>query len=586
MNKSQKLRGSGAGAGKTGLAGNARATTRSYSFSLSRSAIARIWHDSSTLIFAALLTGCASLDTVSPDADVPDPAAGVLTVSDGTTTTVVAAELRFSGEATLEYPRGTLRTGTWVDGALHGLGTEATPTDHYTGQWHEGARQGHGELEQLDGARYVGEFHAGLRQGIGTQTSTGGVYRGAWAAGQRDGQGQFNATDGTIYQGQWVAGRRQGYGQATFASGGFYDGQWVQDNPHGFGRFVFPANAMYQGEWVEGARQGYGTWHSPAGLSYEGTWHADERHGYGKETRPDGSHYAGDWNDGKKHGQGREVSPDGSSHAGTWHNDEILGAGNRTDRTGIIIAGSWQNGRVTQGSVTLPSQQRFEGEMFSTDGARATAALTAWLLELAQASDPHAQYLLATVQLDFTEDSPEQPAAQVWMRKAATAGIAQAQYRLALLLLEEDVGASLEWLARAADQHHPNANEMLGEYFHTGLYLPQDYRAAIGHYERASANGSIAAANNLAWLLATTAREEIADPQRALELIRPFVLYLGGWQYLDTLAAAHARLGEREIAQRLQSRAVIEARSLASERTLDEMSARLELYRKDQAYVE
>jgi len=515
-----------------------------------------------------------------------DPQAGILTLSDGTHRVVLPGALDYTGEATFEWPVGTLRTGTWIYGQLHGIGTETTPADHYTGQWHEGLRQGHGELEQLDGTRYVGDFHAGLPQGKGTQTSTGGVYRGTWQAGTRHGQGQFNAADGTVYTGQWREGHRQGYGQASFSSGGVYDGQWLDDQPHGFGRFLFPTNAEYEGEWVAGKRQGYGIWDSPAHLKYEGTWQADARHGFGKETRPDGSYYAGAWRSDKKHGQGSEVSADGSTHQGAWHNDEILGVGNRTDRTGIVTSGSWQGDQIVRGSITLPSHQHYAGELFGAARGHAATQLLEWSTERAAAADPHAQYLLATLQLDHADGAPERQAAAVWMRKAADAGIAEAQYRLALLQLDEDVASSLDWLRRAANQQHPVANEMLGEYFHAGLYLQQDYHAAIAHYQRAMKHGSADAANNLAWLLATAASDEVADPQRAVELITPFVLYLGSWQYLDTLAAAHARSGDRETAQHLQRRALLEARSLASQRTLDDMSARLDLYLNNQAYVE
>jgi len=280
------------------------------------------------------------------------------------------------------------------------------------------------------------------------------------------------------------------------------------------------------------------------------------------------------------------VHPDGSEHRGVWQQDHILGEGTRANRTGIVIRGHWRGNSITHGVLELPDGALYRGALFSADGKQAAADLHTWLLQQAQHGNPHAQYFLASLYLDFTSPTPDPAAAMVWLKRAATAGVAEAQYRLGMALLEEDRLAALAWLQQAANASHPSANERLGEYYHTGTYLPRDLSRAVAHYEDALAVGSIAAANNLAWLLATARDTLVADPERAIELIEPFVLYLGDWQHLDTLAAAHARLGDTQRASRMQSQALIQARSLASEAVLDEMSARLALYNSNQAYLE
>jgi len=540
------------------------------------------------LVVAAVLcaTACTSVDIGGPSSSKRNPAAGVLELPGGRQIAVLPEQLNYSGEGTFTWPDGRSRSGHWFTGELNGMGNEQVDGERYSGQWRNGQRHGHGELLFADGSMYVGDFQQGLAAGRGTWTSNGSMYQGTWQAGERHGEGQYNDADGTIYQGQWHEGRRNGYGRQQYASGGVYDGDWLADQPNGFGRYVFPTGAFYEGSWVAGVRDGYGSWNSPANLSYEGTWRNDQRTGFGRESRPDGSFYAGQWLADEKHGDGREEHADGSVHIGQWQHDHILGSGERTNRTGIRISGSWRGNSITHGTLQLPARAQYEGPLFSPEGNQVAPALMQWMTAQAQQQDPHAQYFLASIYLDFESPGPDPAAAIVWMRKAAGAGLAEAQYRLAMMLMEQDQATALDWLRRAAVQHHPSANEVLGEYLHTGTFLGQDFDAAIAHYEVAADRGSVMATNNLAWLLATTGDETLADPQRAIELIQPFVLYLGNWQHLDTLAAAHARMGDTQRAQRMQRQALIQARSLASDKVLDDMAARLDLYSSNQAYIE
>ena len=238
------------------------------------------------------------------------------------------------------------------------------------------------------------------------------------------------------------------------------------------------------------------------------------------------------------------------------------------------------------GSLELPSGRSYEGALFKLEGRGIAVPLVTWLEAQAAQGDPHAQYFLGSALLDFEQPPADPNTAMIWLERAAEGNVAEAQYRLATLLLDDDISAAVRWLREAAAQAHPSANQVLGEYFHTGQYFPRDFSQAIRHYEIAADHGSVAASNNLAWLLATTQAPEFADPERAVKLMRPLVLYLGNWQHLDTLAAAHARLGDTELAERLQTQALIQARSVAPEHVVEEMSARLDLYASDRAYTE
>ena len=538
------------------------------------------------LIAAFFLSSCTAIEIGGPRVSKRNPQAGILQLPSGSKIGVLPDQLNYTGSASYTWPSGIVQSGSWQAGKLQGMGTENLPHETYVGQWQQGRRHGHGELTTASGVRYVGDFVTGLAQGKGTETAAAGVYRGTWRAGRRHGQGQFNASDGGQYQGQWVQGHRSGSGREKYADGSRYDGSWENDKPHGFGRRDYVDTSTYEGSWENGQRQGYGTGMSVTQVQYEGTWHADKPHGFGRETRPDGSVFAGGWQQNKRQGQGQEVHADGSVHKGQWQNDEISGPGRRTSRVGIVISGTWQGNSIVTGSLILPSGAVYQGALFSLDGRHVAAALMNWLLDQARNKDPHAQYFLATTYIDFVDPAADPTTARLWLQRAAAAGVAEAQYRLSTILIDEDTQSSVKWLQRAATQDHPFANQVLGEYFHSGEYVGQDFISAIKHYQNAASKGSVVATNNLAWLLATVSDGNIADPSQAIELIRPLVLYLGSWQYLDTLAAAHARRGETEIAARMQQQALIQARAQASEKVVEQMADRLKLYNEHQAYIE
>ncbi len=540
------------------------------------------------LSLAVLLTSaCTSVDIGSPKASRDDDKAGILVTDTGRKFRVLPDDFNYTGSGTYTRPNGVEQQGTFAAGILEGVGSERQADGtSYTGQWLAGERHGHGELVYANGDRYVGDFVNGLQEGKGTATTAGGVYRGTWQQGKYHGSGQLNAANGDLYQGQWQDGLRQGSGRALYADGGSYEGAWLNDLPNGFGRMVDTAGVEFEGSWINGSRDGYGVAMEPSGISYEGTWSENKKNGYGRESRPDGSYYAGEWRDNSRHGKGMEVYLDGSQHEGVWQDDRIAGQGTRRSANGISISGLWQGDEVSAGTLRLPGGREYRGPLFNQRGSGIDRKLLAWLDAAAAAGDASAQYFLGHAYLDYEDPAPDARTARVWLKRAAESGQADAQFRLSQMLLEEDVNAALRLLEASADQSHIQAHATLAEYHHLGRYVPRDYVAAIGHYEQAVARGSIAATNNLAWLLATTEDEQYSDPERAIMLIRPLVLYLGNWQHVDTLAAAHARLGETELAARLQSEALKMAEAYAGDLEIAQMQARLDLYRAALPYIE
>jgi TPR repeat protein len=317
--------------------------------------------------------------------------------------------------------------------------------------------------------------------------------------------------------------------------------------------------SVYEGEWRGSERSGYGKLTTEAGVIYEGTWQDGHRKGFGVALRPDGSSYRGDWADDQRHGQGRETHPDGSFHEGAWQADQPVGPGTRRDRTGIELTGSWNGDQLTNGTMRLPSGAEYAGRLLISRNTAVDPGLLTWLEQRADEDDPWAHFFLGTAYADFSQPAPDLFKATGHFREAAQAGIPDGQFRLALLIVDKSPHRAIAWLEQAAQANQAQANTLLGEYYLTGRWVPEDVPAAIRYLRAGSDAGDMTARNNLAWVLATTEQPELRDGEASLALIRPLALLHGGWQHFDTLAAAYAATGNYSEAVRAEERAVAEA---------------------------
>ena len=494
------------------------------------------------LIVAAICVtaACTQVEVRKPPPLEPQPGAGQLTLTNGRTVWVHPDELSLTGTAHFRWPDGKTYEGAWRAGLPHGTGSMELPGgERYSGAWDAGRRHGRGELWLTDGSHYVGEFVNDKRQGEGASRSPEGVYRGTWHDDLPHGQGDYLAADGSIYQGQWHAGQRHGSGRYQDQDGSIYEGDWALDQPHGFGTLTTTNGARYEGRWQAGKRGGYGSERQPSGLRYEGTWVADTQQGYGLVRRPDGSSYEGEWLNGKRHGQGSETWPDGSSHDGTWENNQALGPGQRRDASGISISGLWNGDHVSTGLLALPTGEQYAGPLFSQLNTRVSAALQAWLHDLAERGDPYAQLLLGRLYTDFL-DPPADP--QRARQHLAQSNVPEAKYRLALLERHRQLSRAVALLAEAAELDHAAANTALGTWYMDGQTLPHDPQMAERYLTRAVALGDPVARQRLAALLVQDTT--LADPERAIEMLAELAHYWQDWQDLSVLAAAQAAMGD------------------------------------------
>jgi len=96
------------------------------------------------------------------------------------------------------------------------------------------------------------------------------------------------------------------------------------------------------------------------------------------------------------------------------------------------------------------------------------------------------------------------------------------------------------------------------------------------------------AANNLAWLLATSPSERVRDAEESIRIVEAMATTVKGNRgaVLDTLAAAYAAADRFEAAIRTASEAADVAREDGDDALANEIETRLALYRSHRAYVE
>jgi localization factor PodJL len=121
----------------------------------------------------------------------------------------------------------------------------------------------------------------------------------------------------------------------------------------------------------------------------------------------------------------------------------------------------------------------------------------------ASSGDPQAQLQMGIWGLEKAIRPGEYREAGEWLRKAADAGIADAQYRLGTLyqsgrLAGQDPTNTVFWLEKAAAQRHVAALYNLGSMYGTGRGVTRDPQVAVRYFQQAAELGDGYAQYNLA----------------------------------------------------------------------------------------
>ncbi|HXV09357.1 MAG TPA: hypothetical protein VD839_00995 [Burkholderiales bacterium] len=91
-----------------------------------------------------------------------------------------------------------------------------------------------GQVDFLNGEKYVGEVREGQPNGQGTYTwANGAKYVGQWTNGQRNGRGMYLWPNGEKYIGEFKNNKKHGQGTLIYANGRKYVGEFKDGNPVG-----------------------------------------------------------------------------------------------------------------------------------------------------------------------------------------------------------------------------------------------------------------------------------------------------------------------------------------------------------------
>ena len=133
------------------------------------------------------------------------------------------------------------------------------------------------------------------------------------------------------------------------------------------------------------------------------------------------------------------------------------------------------------------------------------------------------------------------------------AGVIEAHFYLGQSL-EKGIGISpnvklaSEHYRFAAMQGHSQAQNALGYMYRRGVGVARDYVEAALWYELASQQDNVEAKNRLSWLLAGCPTQKVCNGELAVRLAREAVASEDKPGYMDSLAAAYARVGNYDLA--------------------------------------
>ena len=168
------------------------------------------------------------------------------------------------------------------------------------------------------------------------------------------------------------------------------------------------------------------------------------------------------------------------------------------------------------------------------------------------------------------------------LRRGVDRGVVTGHYYLGLAYsrgegVGQDYETALLHLREAAIKGHAPSQGEIGYMYRKGFGVDKDFLEAAKWYRLAAEQGDVTAANRLAWLMATCPIAAVCNGRVALEFARFAVGSDRSATNLDSLAAAHARLGEFNRAMEVISEII--AMPTLSESTQRKYARRLERYR-------
>lgn len=147
---------------------------------------------------------------------------------------------------------------------------------------------------------------------------------------------------------------------------------------------------------------------------------------------------------------------------------------------------------------------------------------------------------------------------------------------------EQDLQKAIAQYRQVAFQGFAPAQRALGDLYRKGLGYQKDLIEAAKWYQLATEQGDPLAANQLGWLLATCPIKELCNGAAAVNYATIATTANPSASNLDTLAAAHARVGDYDEALSLIHQ--IASDQSLSARVRSRFSSRLKLYQNGIPY--
>ncbi len=165
------------------------------------------------------------------------------------------------------------------------------------------------------------------------------------------------------------------------------------------------------------------------------------------------------------------------------------------------------------------------------DPARYRGADQATLEAMARAGDPHAAFFAGLNYAEGTGVAVDKAAAAEWFRRAADAGVADAQYNLAMMMfrgdgVRRDSYGAIQMMRRAGDNGDVRAQAALGQLYRTGYEeMGTDLSESRVWFARAAAQGDADARAALAEVEEAIAAGAEAEGYRS----RWYDAWYGSW---------------------------------------------------------
>ena len=242
----------------------------------------------------------------------------------------------------IQYSKQLRYKGTWRKGLFHGKGTlKYANGSTYTGEFFEGAKDGHGHYLSSEGYEYVGDWVSGKQTGKAqVRYKNGDVYTGKVKDGLRHGHGElFQVSSSRNYKGKWKKEILVGEMEITDPSWTFHGSMQVSKGI-GSGTFNYKDGSKYSGQVVAFKREGQGTLEFKSGEIISGIWSGNVHVKSASIIDEYGFHWMGNLHNMQPIGRMQTKRPDGLIYHSVWDDGAMLqslSVSTKNNRNGNVL---------------------------------------------------------------------------------------------------------------------------------------------------------------------------------------------------------------------------------------------------------